>query len=50
VAGGASDFVLGVAALDASDVGGLIQVALQAVAISLGRGQMSGVDDGRFIG
>jgi len=50
VAGGASDLILRVAALDASDVRGLIEMALQAVAISRGGGQAGRVDDVRFIG
>jgi hypothetical protein len=50
VAGGATHFVFHVAALDAADVGGLIQVALQAVAIGLGGRQVGGVDDVRLVG
>ena len=42
--------VLRVAALDAADVGGLIQMALQAIAIGFGGGQVGGIDDVRLVG
>jgi len=50
VTGGASDFVLGMAALDAPCVRGLIQMALQAIAIGLGRRQMPRVDNVGLVG
>jgi hypothetical protein len=50
VAGGTTHLVLGMAALDAADVGGLIQMALQAVAIGLSGRQVGRVNDIRFVG
>ena len=50
MAGRAAHFVFGVAALDAADVGRLVEVALQAVAIGLGRRHIGGIEDVFLIG